>query len=160
MKSKRKLKGVTLIETMLYIGLFSIILLMVLNFMMSTQEATLKNNRRGAVYKTSEFLTQHLTNSFENAISIDNTNSVFGNNNGLLELNFSDGIKQYYLLNSTLFFDSVRITPPDISVTQFFLEPIYNGDPNTPIAVKITIDTVSNSDSTITETINLLSILR
>lgn len=160
MKSNNKLKGVTLIETMLYIGLFSIILLMVLNFMLSTQEATLKNNRRGTVYKTSEFLTQHLTSSFENALSISNINSVFGNTNGLLELTFSDGSKQYSLSNSTLFFGSVRLTPPDISVTQFLLEPIYNGDPNIPIAVRITIDTVSKSDPTITDTLNLLSILR
>mgnify|MGYP001030301688 CR=1 FL=1 len=157
---KSKLKGVTLVETMLYIGLFSIIILMVLNFMMSTQESTLRNNRRGVVYKASEFIIQHFGSSFDNAISISNTNSLFQNDQGVLELSFSDGAKQYSLADSTLYFDSVPISPPDISVNKFFLEPLYNGDPTIPVAVRISIEIISNEDSDIADTINILSTLR
>ena len=156
---KNRLKGITLIETMLYIGLFSIIILMVLNFMLSTQESTLRNNRRGDVYKTAEFVIQHIESSFNNALSISKDNSTFNNSIGLLELQFPEGSKQYTLSNSTLYFDGVSITPPNISITQFSLIPIYNGI-ESPIAVKINIDLVSKDDPKITDTINLLSTLR
>jgi hypothetical protein len=157
---KSKLKGVTLIETMLYIGLFSIILLIVLSFMMSTQESTLRNNRRGTVYKTSEFVKQHLEYSFKNALLIDNTNSLFNDNSGVLLLGFADGNKQYTLSDSSILFDTIPITPPDVTITKFFLEPIYNGDPNKPIAVRIGIELVSKEDPNITDSINILETLR
>ena len=156
---KNRLKGITLIETMLYIGLFSIIILMVLNFMLSTQESTLRNNRRGDVYKSAEFVIQHIEYSFDKAITVSKDNSTFNTNIGILELQFNDGNKQYTLSNSTLYFDTIPITPPNISVTQFSLIPIYNGG-ELPIAVKINISLVSKDDPKITDTINLLSTLR
>jgi hypothetical protein len=156
---RNRLKGITLIETMLYIGLFSIIILIVLNFMLSTQESTIRNNKRGDVYKTSEFVIQHIEYSFNNALSISKDNSIFNSTLGVLELQFSEGSKQYTLSNSTLYFDGVPITPPNISITKFSLIPIYNGG-DLPIAVKIDIDLVSKDDPKITDTINLLSTLR
>lgn len=152
---KSKLKGITLIETMLYIGLFTIIIIMVLNFMLATQESTLRNNRRGNVYKSSEFVIQHITNSFNNTLTVIDTNM----DSGILELQFADGNKQYFLSDSTLYFDYVPITPPNISVTQFSLEPIYNGI-ITPVAVRINIQLTSKEDTQITDSINMLSTLR
>ena len=156
---RNRLKGLTLIETMLYIGLFSIIILMVLNFMLSTQESTLKNNRRGHVYKSAEFIIQHINYSFNKAQIVNDTNSVFGTEIGTLELQFADASKRYTVSNATLFFDGTPITPSNVSVTQFTLQPMYNGI-TTPIAVKIDIKLVSEEDYSITDTINLLSTLR
>ena len=127
---KNRLKGITLIETMLYLGLFTVIIIMVINFMLATQESTLNNNRRGNVYKSSEFIIQHINNSFENTLSIIDTNIA----SGILELQFTEGNKQYYISDTTLYFDTVPITPPNISITEFNLEPVYDGDPS-PIAV-------------------------
>ncbi len=156
---KNRLKGITLIETMLYIGLFSIIILMVLNFMLATQESTLKNNRRGQVYKSAEFIIQHINYSFDNALVVNEENSIFSSSIGILELQFADASKRYTVSNATLYFDRTPITPSNISVTQFALVPMYNGI-TTPIAVKIDIVLVSEDDTTITDTINLLSTLR
>lgn len=156
---RNRLKGLTLIETMLYIGLFSIIILMVLNFMLSTQESTQKNNRRGRVYKSAEFIVQHINYSFNKALIVNEENSVFGTDIGILELQFADASKRYTVSNATLYFDDTPITPSNISVTQFSLTPMYNGV-TTPIAVKIDIRLVSEEDISITDTINLLSTLR
>ncbi len=155
----KKLKGITLVETILYIGLFSIIVLLVFNFMLSTQEATLRNNRRGSIYKSAEFVIQHLNYSFDNALTIDPTNSIFGTDEDILEIQFTDGNKQYTLLNNTLLFDSIPITPSEISITTFTLTPIYNDEAEI-VAVKILINIVSKKDSNLTDTINILETLR
>lgn len=152
---KNRLKGITLIETMLYIGLFSVIILLVLNFMLATQESTLANNRRNEIYKTSEFIVQHINYSFDHALSIEEEPLQ----TNILQLQFTDGNKQYYVSDSTLYYDLVPLTPPDILVSQFTLEPFYNGDPY-PIAVRINIDIQSKSDSKYSDTINLLSTLK
>lgn len=156
---RNRLKGVTLIETMLYIGLFAIIMIIVLNFMLSTQEATLRTNRKSNIHQATEFVTQHINYSFEKAISINSTNSTFGNNQGVLELVFTEGSKQYSVLNSTLYFDGVPITPPTMSVDTFSLDPIYKGV-ETIIGIRTNIIIHLNDDTNISDTINLLSILR
>ena len=156
---KNRLKGVTLVETMLYIALFAIIMVIVLNFMLSTQEATLRTNRRANIHQTTEFVAQHINYSFEKAISINSTNSTFGNNQGTLELVFTEGNKQYQVLNSRLYFDGVPITPPNMSVITFSLDPIYK-DTETITGIRTGVLIHLNDDADISDTINLLSILR
>lgn len=158
MKNNR-LKGVTLIETMLYIGLFSVIIIIVLNFMLATQEASMRNNRRGNLNQSSEFITQHINYSFDKALSINEINSTFNNDLGVLEFQFSDGYKQYSILNNTLYFDSIPITPPSIIVSSFFLEPIYDNN-GSLLAIRTSILLISQDDSTLTDTINILSTFR
>lgn len=152
---KNRLKGITLVETMLYIGLFSVIILLVLNFMLTTQESTLANNKRNQIYKVSEFIVQHINYSFNHAISIEKEPLQ----SNILQLQFTDGNKQYYVSDSTLYYDSIPLTPPDILVSQLTLEPLYDKDSN-PIAVRINIDIQSKSDIKYSDTINLLSTLR
>lgn len=156
---KNRLKGVTLIETMLYIGLFSVIIIIVLNFMLSTQEATLRNSRKNDVHQSYEFITQHINYSFNKALSIVEGGSSFGNNQGILQLQFSDGNMQYYVTDNTLFFDGIPITPESITVNSFSLEQVFDRD-NIMIGVRFSIQLTSKGDSSITDTLNMLSTLR
>ncbi|MBP6976112.1 hypothetical protein KBB42_00750 [Candidatus Dojkabacteria bacterium] len=156
---KNRLKGVTLIETMLYIGLFSVIIIIVLNFMLSTQEATQRTDTRLELSRVSEFVSKHMNSSFNKITSVDGTNSIFNNAQGVLSLVFSDGNKQYKLTDSRIYFDNTPITPTNVSVTGFHLEPIYKGT-DTIVGIKTEITIVSNRDPNIIETINLLSLTR
>ena len=63
MKNK-KLKGVTLVETLLYIGLSSIILFVVLSFMLSTQEASSRTSAKTKTHQASQFILEHLHETF------------------------------------------------------------------------------------------------
>lgn len=144
---------------MLYIGLFSVIIIIVLNFMLATQEASMRNTRRGNLNQSSEFITQHINYSFDKAISINEINSTLNNDNGVLELQFSDGYKQYSILNNTLYFDTIPITPPTIIVSNFFLEPMYDNS-GSLIAIRTSILLISEGDTDLTDTINILSTLR
>jgi len=153
-----KLKGMTLLETIVYIGLFSIVLVMAVSFMLTTQESNLKSQRRNTIHKSSEFVIQHLDDRFENVLGITNT-SVFNTDNGILDLQFDSGTKQYTLVNSTLYFDGVPITPSTVLVSKFYLEPVYQGNVDV-VGVRVNIVFVSRSDSDITQEINMLFSIR
>jgi len=144
---------------MLYIGLFSVIIIIVLNFMLSTQEASTRNIRKAQLNQSSEFVTQHINYSFNKALSINETNSVLGDSQGILELEFVGINKQYTISNNTLYFDGVEITPPNIIVSGFLLEPAQDKD-GVLIGVRTTISLVSQGDSDLTDTINMLFTLR
>ena len=156
---KNRLRGITLVESLVYIGLFTIVIIMILNFMLSTQEGTLRNIRKSTLHHSSTLIVQHFENSFDTVLSINEVNSVFDDNNGRLELFFEVGAKQYTLVNSRIYFDSVPITPPSISVTRFNMTPVYQGKPDA-IGVILSADLVSNKDSSLTEKINMLFTIR
>jgi len=154
---------------MLYIGLFSIIIMIVLNFMFSTQEATLRTNRRSQLNTASEFISQHISYSFSKALSINEESSTFGNNQGVLELQLQEGyrqytmangrIRQYTMANGRIYYDSIPITPSNIVVSSFSLTPVYDRS-NVPIGIRTEILLFSSGDSNLTETLNMLLILR
>lgn len=156
---KNRLKGITLVETVLYIGLFSSIIIIVLNFMLSTQEATQRTNIRSHLSTASQFVSQHINYSFNKTISVNKDTSIFNNDQGLLDLQFTDGNKQYTISDSRIYFDGIPITPSSISVTKFLLEPIYKGV-DLIIGIRTEITFVSKQNGDFTQTINLLSIIR
>ena len=159
MKNK-KLKGVTLVETLLYIGLSSIILFVVLSFMLSTQEASSRTSAKTKTHQASQFILEHLHETFRQVKSIDQTSSVFNNDNGKLFVVFSDGMRNYSLTNSQILFDSTLITPKTVNVTKFLLEPIRDKKDTSIIAVKITIHLISTEDTKVSEDINFLGVIR
>ena len=154
-----RLRGVTLIETMLYIGLFSIILMVIMNFMFSTQEATERTNARTSLHQSVEFVNQHISETFKTVQSINDVSSVYNDNNGVISIITGGISNQYTLQNSRPYYNDIPITPNTVSVSSFFLQPVYDSD-NITIGVRVTSLLVSKSDSSITEEINLLTVLR
>lgn len=156
---KNRLKGITLIESLVYIGLFAIIIIMILNFMLSAQESTLRNIRKSNLHHSSTLVVQHFEESFNSALRVNDMNSVFEDDNGRLELISEVGAKQYSLINSRLYYDGVAITPPSISVTRFYLEPVYQGKEDI-LGVILKVDLISNKDNSLNERINMLFTIR
>jgi hypothetical protein len=155
---KNKLKGLTLIETILYVGLFSIILLMVVSFMLTTQQSTDKTERTESLYTSSQFITQHINYTFENATSVDEINSIFEIEPSKLSLSIDTLNKIYELQNDELHYDGVSISPPDISVERFFITPLYKE--TDIIAVRFEILLRDKKDPNLSQEINLLSTFR
>jgi len=157
--NKYKLQGITLVETLLYIGIFTLIMFTIMNFMLSTQESNRRNDIKTEIHKTSEFLSLHLSDSFEKTLSVNKDTSIFNSNQGQLDINFSSGINQYKVSNNKILFNNIPLTTPNITVTQFLLEPVYKGTDNI-IGVEITIGIQSTKNPSFTEIINLLEIVR
>ncbi len=156
---KNKLKGITLMETVLYIGLFSIVLFLILSFMLSTQEGNLRTQRRSTVHTSAQFLKQHFDYSFTKVIGINVATSVFNTDNSVLDLTFSSGTRKYSLSNTRILFNEVPITPSSVVVLKFFAEPIYNKK-GAIVAVKVSTDILSAADSKVKETLNFLLVVR
>jgi hypothetical protein len=156
---KNNLKGVTLLETVIYIGLFSLITIMILNFMLTTQESTTRTMRKSLIHQSKEFVIGHIDSTLNSSSYIDKDNSVFNNEDGILLVNIAGENKQYTISDSVIYYDSIPITPSSISVEGFFLEPIYDSSGEV-IGVLITTTLRSNGDSSISEDINFLFTLR
>lgn len=148
----------TLIETMIYIALFSIILLIIMNFMFSAQESTLRNNRRAELQKTIEFLTQHITDTFDSTNAVNTNNCVFLDSQGILNIT-TDTPNEYKLENGRILFNNIPITPKDILVSSFYLEPV-NDSLNKTVGVRANLQLSSRADQQVAQNINLLTIIR
>jgi hypothetical protein len=156
---KNRLKGVTLLETVIYIGLFSLITIMILNFMLTAQESTTRTMRKSLIHQSKEFVLGHIDSTLNSASFIDRDSSVFNDVNGVLQVNISGEDKQYAISDSVLYYDSIPITPSSILVEGFLLEPIYDNGGEV-IGVLITTTLRSNGDQSISEEINFLFTLR
>ncbi len=155
---KNKLKGLTLLETVLYIGLFSAVLLIFVTFMLNTQEATTRTQNKTSLHKTTSFIAQHINYTFESTDSIDGDSSIFETDIGKLDIIVDEAPKVYELQNSQLFYDGVLISSPGVLVERFYLTPIY--EELDVIAVRIEILLRDSSNTKLTEEINFLAKFR
>ena len=158
-KEQNKLKGLTLLETLVYVALFSIILFVIINFVLGTQESTRRNSQRSSVYQSAQFLKQHLDYSFQKVILVNEGGSVLNNDNGKLTLVFSDTSKSYTILNNRIYFNDIAITPKNISATKLHFEPIYSKK-GVIMAIKVSTKLVSKKDPKIFEEITYLAVIR
>jgi competence protein ComGC len=155
---KNRLKGFTLVETMMYIGLFSIIIIMVISFMISTQQSTAKTEKEEAIFRSSQFISQHLKHTIKEADSLDEANTVFDNDDGKISLIMPTGTKVYQLFEQRLSFDSTLISNSKILVDKFHITPIY--DDLDIVGLKIEIELIDKMDQSISDTINILELLK
>jgi competence protein ComGC len=155
---KNKLRGLTMLETVLYIGLFSAILFIIVNFMLTTQEANTRNKGSESLFRSRQFITQHINYTFEISDSIDESLSVFDSDNGELAIIKDTTTKSYILQDSKILFDGTPISSSDILVERFYITPIY--EDTELIGVKIDIDIRDRDIPSLTDQFNLLSTFR
>lgn len=156
---KNNLKGITLIETIIYIGIFALFLPIVMNFMLSTQESTRRNNYNLQLSKSVEFISEHLDYSFEKVKSIKEEDCIFNEDRGVLVLNTTNETVSYTVSNSKIYYNTTPITPSNMSITQFRIEPIYN-HLNIATGVRIFVALQSKHDPSMTTSFNLLENIR
>lgn len=147
-----------MLETVLYIGLFSAILFIIVNFMLTTQEANTRNKGSESLFRSRQFITQHINYTFEISDSIDESLSVFDSDNGELAIIKDTTTKSYILQDSKILFDGTPISSSDILVERFYITPIY--EDTELIGVKIDIDIRDRDIPSLTDQFNLLSTFR
>jgi len=146
-------------ETLVYLGIFSLIIVMVISFMLSTQETTLRTKRNESIHNASEFVIQHIEDSFDNVQSIDSDTSIFNTDDGVLDLHFDSGIKRYELVSSRIYYDDIPITPSNVIVDSFYLEPVYQGNSDI-VGVRVNMQIVSPTDVNLNQEVNMLFSIR
>lgn len=147
MKVKAKLKAVTLIESLIYLGIFAFIFITIMQFVFNVGETVQIASDRNEMEQTSIFIDMHILESFTKANSIDLLNSTLTNNNGKLRLTKVNGnYMEYSILNERINFSdngtNYYLTSQDMIVDRMYLERV-NDVQGDIIGIKTTIDFVA-----------------
>ncbi len=151
-------KGVTLTETLIYIVLFGIIFLAIMQFLFTMNEGNRVATYRNEIDRSVIFLNEHLNDSFESAASIDDINSIFDSDNSKLYLYTGSGTTSinYRLENGNIILNKnaqdYLISSPRVEVTQFKLERILNAD-DALVGARMTLSIRSSFDEKSTKTV-------
>ena len=81
-----KVKGMSLIETIIYLALFGLIFATITQFSLSIAEANRNAEYKNAIEKNIIFIDEVISKSFEQSDAIDVNNSFFEQTNGKLKL--------------------------------------------------------------------------
>lgn len=165
MSLKRKqLKAISIFEVLIYLALFGIVFIAVVQFVIAVRNSNLMAEQRTDLEKTAIYMMNHLNSSFvlANDISSD-TNTVYEQDNGRIRLLLTSSYLEYYLENGSLVFNNNgtthNITNPDFSISRFYLEEILNNDGELK-GVRCNIIIVSIKDNTVSKTIQTSFILK
>lgn len=130
--SKKNIKAFTLVEVILYIGLFGFIFTTIISFFLVTDEFNKNDKYQIDVAKSAIFVMEHLEESFKNTKSVDSVNSTFDNDNGVLTLVRDDNSTIRYSVSNNriiaLTSTSNFISPGDMIINKFrFVRVVENG---------------------------------
>jgi len=99
-KKEKNITGISLIETIIYITITTIVLVFIVNLMLSSSSA-FKNFKVSRDIKNSAIISiDRIVNETRKAVSVDDGLSLFNNPNGKLTLNMPDGSKMVFFLDS------------------------------------------------------------
>ncbi len=155
--------GMTLVESVTYIGIFGIVFLSIIQFVLAINTYNLSAAQKGELERSKIYLLEHLQDSFRKSTSVDTVNSTFANNAGKLRLLPSSGYYEYYLNGTVLTFSqsgsTFPLTPSNVQVTKLYFEKV-NTVSGTTIGTRITIDLKSTKSSNATSTIQTMYSVR
>lgn len=144
--SVKEEQGVTLIETVVYLALFGLIFLSTMNFVLTVSENNRKAESRMYTQRGILFVQEHMTETVRSAWIINEENSVFDSDNGVLALNTVDGVTSYQIVSGRLHYNcngrSVPVTNVRVVVSRLYFERILDPSDNV-VGVRVTMDVES-----------------
>jgi type II secretory pathway pseudopilin PulG len=150
---KTKLRALTLVEVVVYLALFGVLSLVIVQFFVRIYEYQKDLESKEDLYKALLFTNEHIAKSFEEYESVNAVSSIFSNDAGVLRLENSAEYIIYSTANLHLIAnrDGVEshLTNSDIYVTKFFIEEIvYDSE---VVGVDVEIDFIdSNNNNSLT----------
>lgn len=150
------LRGITLVETIVYLAIFGVVFGAILQFMISVNEQNYRAEFKTNLGKGVMFMTEHINDSMGLATDIEVPSSTFLSDNGVLRLNYSGGFMRYSLNGGRLYFErnaeTYFVTAPRFAIDQLYFEQVLDEDLNL-IGVRMTMHVYSRDDGTAEETI-------
>jgi hypothetical protein len=152
--SKHKANAMTLVETLVYLVLFGVIFVAIMQFVISTRKNDDIAGQRNELEKAVLFIVNHLDDSFSQANGVINANTVFNSNTGKIRLQLATKYVEYNITGSKLHFSDNGTDYPlldvDYQIDKFYLEQILNND-NVLMGVRCEIQVTSIRNPTITK---------
>lgn len=132
MSDTTKSNGFTLFEVLLYVALFGIIFVTILQYATTIAIFNVSARDRTAIGKQVLFINEHIRDSTDTANAIEEAQTVFRLDNGAIQFTTAAGTLRYRLQNGNLLFfdgtDEESITDPYCRADRFYIEPIRNAD--------------------------------
>ena len=138
-KQKKKTFGSTLIEILFYFVIVGVLLFVAMNFAIQILNVSKQSENAQELQANINFMSQKIVSTVQTAESIDNTNSIFDNDQGKLSLNLSEASKtptSFYISNGDIFIKeggnaTVKINSESVNcLTLRFQRVTYNKAPD------------------------------
>lgn len=143
MRLSIKIKGVSLVETILYISLFGIIFSGIMGFSLNIAELNRNANLRNNIERSAILLDEHITESFLVSDNIDRTVTEFNQDIGKIKIYKAGNSYLYYVYNGRMVIDRNGIqnylTGSDLTVSKFLIEEVLSPTGSTT-GVRISFD--------------------
>lgn len=161
---QRRQPGLTLIETIVYLAIFGIVFVAIVQFALGISEFNRLNVYRQQLDRNAILVLQHLESEFNQSKTIVTNNSQFDTDNGVLELtNLTNDTVSYSLSAGQIMVQrgsaaAVSLTPSaELTVQKFRLTPLLNA--GSYIGVHWEIELVSKGDTALTRSITSTNML-
>ncbi len=128
----RKLKAITIFEVLIYLALFGVIFVAIVQFVIAVRDSNSMAEYRSELEKVNIYTMNHLNSSFSVANDISDADSVFLADEGKIRLILSSKFVEYYLDEGVLYYNDNgtvhNITNPDYIINRLYFEKIENND--------------------------------
>lgn len=146
----KKLRGFSIIELVIYIGLMSVLLLVISRIFISSLDIQTESKAASRVEQDGRFILAHLAYSVANAESIT-TPSAIGDESSSLVLD-EDGTLLTYSLNNNILEltengETDRLNSPATAISGLSFQKIGNPGGNETIRVEFTITSTDTSEA-------------
>lgn len=159
----KKLKAITIFEVLIYLALFGILFMSIVQFVIAVRDSNLMAETRSELEKASIYTMNHLNSNFALANDINSSESIFENDIGKIRLTLTGKFAEYYITDGVLYFNDNgtvhNITNPDYYFNRFNLEEIENNDAELK-GIRCIIEIVSIKDATVKKVITTSFILK
>lgn len=147
---KDKVSGITLTEVLVYLGVFAIVFLGIIQFLFYVGENNSEAEEKHELQKSIILIDEHLNNSFKASSTINEASSIFANDNGTIRLEEAATYIEYSIVNGRLNFNnngvSTSVSPAIYDITKFRLEKILDSQDNL-VGVRVEYEIVSTKNS-------------
>ncbi len=165
MKEKRRNKNfpaMSLIEVIVYLALFGVIFLLIIQFVIDTNKNNNFSRHRNIIEKTGLFTFRHLDLNIKPGITLDEVQSVFDTESGKIVFTKDAIIYQYYILNNRLYFndgtETSEMLDPNIKINSLLVQKVINNDETVGIRVSIELESISME--TVTKNVSTMYLIK
>jgi type II secretory pathway pseudopilin PulG len=148
-------KGFTLLETVVYLAIFGVVFITMVQFSFAMGTFSKRNEENILVERNTIFINEHIDSQFKIIQSIDANNSIFNNASGRLNIVTQNGAVSYYIQNNQLFVavggNNYTLSTAGSEVTNFYLERVKSIKTGNLIGARLNMTLRSKSNPTITK---------
>ena len=153
--SKRKYRGVSLVEALVYLAILASVFTVIYKFAIIISDANRTEEIDLDMQTNKVLIVENLEEAFISASSIDEVNSVFNTGNDILIINDETGTYSFYLVNGKLVVDNHgsinNLVSSQFWVNNYTVSPIYDHlDVISGVEVNLTYYSTRDSNKTIT----------